>query len=68
MYWWNKIYDKKQRQLIDFQANYNTPATGKSLFNGNISQTLWKTANTDTSLKGYNYYYDALNRLINSFK
>ncbi|MET3022035.1 DUF6443 domain-containing protein [Flavobacterium hydatis] len=48
--------------LFAFQINYNDSATGK-LYNGNISQTLWKTANTDSSLKSYAYTYDALNRL-----
>ncbi|WP_166923989.1 DUF6443 domain-containing protein [Flavobacterium poyangense] len=49
--------------LFAFQLNYNTPTTGTPLFNGNISQTFWKTANTDSSLKNYTYSYDALNRL-----
>ncbi|WP_166923479.1 DUF6443 domain-containing protein [Flavobacterium poyangense] len=49
--------------LFAFQLNYNTAATGTPLFNGNISQTFWKTANTDTGLKSYTYSYDALNRL-----
>ena len=49
--------------LFAFQVNYNTPTSGTPLFNGNISQTFWKTANTDSSLKNYNYSYDALNRL-----
>jgi RHS repeat-associated protein len=48
--------------LFAFQINYNDSASGK-LYNGNISQTLWKTANTDSSLKSYLYTYDALNRL-----
>lgn len=50
--------------LFAFQINYNKPsATGTALFNGNISQTFWKTANSDSSVKNYNYTYDALNRL-----
>ncbi|MEN2403172.1 DUF6443 domain-containing protein, partial [Flavobacterium sp. MC2016-06] len=49
--------------LFAFQLNYNTPGAGTALYNGNISQTLWKTANTDSSLKTYTYAYDALNRL-----
>jgi RHS repeat-associated protein len=52
--------------LFGFQINYNQPSTGKALYNGNISQTFWKTANTDTSLKNYNYSYDALNRLTDA--
>ena len=35
----------------------------KKLYNGNISQTLWRTANIDNSLKDYEYTYDALNRI-----
>ncbi|CAC9974020.1 DUF6443 domain-containing protein [Flavobacterium panici] len=49
--------------LFAFKINYNTPTAGTSLFNGNISQTFWKTAHTDTSLRSYLYSYDALNRL-----
>lgn len=49
--------------LFAFKINYNTPTAGTSLFNGNISQTFWKTAHTDTSLRNYLYSYDALNRL-----
>ncbi|QSW87973.1 RHS repeat protein [Flavobacterium endoglycinae] len=50
-------------KLFAFQINYNTPTSGTALFNGNISQTFWKTANTDSSLKNYTYAYDNLNRL-----
>jgi RHS repeat-associated protein len=50
--------------LFTFQINYNTPtAGGTALYNGNISQTFWRTNNIDTSLKNYNYSYDAINRL-----
>ena len=50
--------------LFAFQINYNDIAdTNKKLFNGNISQTFWKTANQDTSIKNYIYTYDKLNRL-----
>jgi len=49
--------------LFAFQINYNTPASGTALFNGNISQTFSRTAYTDTSLKNYTYAYDDLNRL-----
>jgi len=52
--------------LFAFQINYNVPTAGSPLYNGNISQTLWKTANTDTSLKSYLYSYDALNRLTDA--
>ena len=50
--------------LFSFKINYNETGTGITpLFNGNISQTSWKTANTDSSLKSYIYSYDALNRI-----
>jgi RHS repeat-associated protein len=49
--------------LFALKINYNAPTTGTGLFNGNISQTQWKTTNTDSSLKSYLYSYDSLNRL-----
>ncbi|MCB4797220.1 DUF6443 domain-containing protein [Neotamlana laminarinivorans] len=47
--------------LFAFKIGYNEGAN--ALYNGNISTTQWKTANTDNSLKTYNYSYDALNRI-----
>ncbi len=48
--------------LFGFKIGYNEGAT--PLYNGNISEIQWKTANTeDSSLKSYNYTYDALNRI-----
>ena len=49
--------------LFSFKINYDDPTSGDALFNGNISQTQWRTANTDNSLKTYTYGYDALNRI-----
>ncbi len=50
--------------LFAFQLNYDSPISGGTpLYNGNISQTFWKTANSDTNLRNYNYTYDGLNRL-----
>ncbi|NVK53382.1 MAG: RHS repeat-associated core domain-containing protein, partial [Flavobacteriaceae bacterium] len=49
--------------LFTFNINYNNPTSGTALYNGNISQTRWKTANTDSSTKTYIYTYDALNRI-----
>jgi RHS repeat-associated protein len=50
--------------LFTFRLHYNDPAnTTPALYNGNISQTYWKTANSDNSLRHYDYRYDALNRL-----
>jgi RHS repeat-associated protein len=49
--------------LFGFKLNYNNPEIStKPLYNGNISETFWQTAN-DNNLRGYDYEYDALNRL-----
>ncbi|MCO6174979.1 RHS repeat-associated core domain-containing protein [Flavobacterium sp. NRK F10] len=49
--------------LFAFSIGYNDPQENPvALYNGNISETLWKTAN-DNILRFYNYEYDALNRL-----
>ena len=57
--------------LFSFKLNYNsidnqTGGTGE-LYNGNISQSIWKTAsidpNTTNTKRGYKYGYDALNRI-----
>ena len=58
--------------LFTFKLNYNTTDMPGSvaLFNGNISETLWKSnipstiynPNSDKN-KGYGYHYDALNRI-----
>ncbi|WP_303315527.1 DUF6443 domain-containing protein [Flavivirga abyssicola] len=53
--------------LFGFKINYNTvDHGGTTLFNGNIAETEWKTANTDNSLKWYTYTYDALNRITSA--
>jgi RHS repeat-associated protein len=54
--------------LFAFKVNYNNVIPGVSpLFNGNISQTQWKTASVNTTgnplSNSYAYTYDALNRL-----
>ncbi len=53
--------------LFGFQINYNDPITGTALYNGNISQTLWKTTSLNTTgnpvSAKYTYTYDALNRI-----
>ena len=50
--------------LFTFKINYNnTQISGSNaLYNGNISETHWKTAN-DNTLRNYYYTYDALNRI-----
>ncbi|WP_347923123.1 DUF6443 domain-containing protein [Pontimicrobium sp. SW4] len=56
--------------LFGFKINYNTidyhTSNDKKLYNGNISEVEWKTANTDSNLKWYKYDYDALNRLTSA--
>lgn len=52
--------------LFAFKINYDHPTEGTPLFNGNISETFWKTSHTDTSLRSYQYGYDALNRLTDA--
>ncbi|WP_430906181.1 DUF6443 domain-containing protein [Maribacter sp. 2-571] len=55
-------------KLFNFRMNYNNPQNGAmSLYNGNISETQWRTANVDdSSLKYYTYSYDALNRITDA--
>ncbi|MEW7279223.1 DUF6443 domain-containing protein [Aquimarina sp. 2201CG1-2-11] len=49
--------------LFSFAISYNTPQKGaQALYNGNISETLWQTANDYTN-RWYKYNYDALNRI-----
>jgi len=53
--------------LFALKINYNMVQNeqnyvGKALFNGNISETYWKTS-TDNVLRKYGYFYDGLNRL-----
>lgn len=52
--------------LFGFKINYNTMETtggASALYNGNISETLWRTSN-DNALRSYAYQYDPLNRII----
>ena len=44
--------------LFNFTLRYNNPTTGTALYNGNISQTSWNTANVDSGTKTYSYAYD----------
>jgi RHS repeat-associated protein len=52
--------------LFAFKINYNSTVAGVApLYNGNISQIQWKTANDPlaNTPRNYSYTYDALNRL-----
>ena len=55
------------QDLFAFKINYNTVENesnyvGKELYNGNISETYWRTS-SDNVLRKYGYKYDDLNRL-----
>jgi RHS repeat-associated protein len=50
--------------LFAFKINYNQKENGTAgLFNGNITETLWRTS-ADNIKRKYNYSYDDLNRLL----
>jgi len=54
--------------LFAFKINYDKqPGNSQvqALYNGNISETYWKT-NTDLTKRSYGYQYDKLNRLTNA--
>ena len=58
--------DNLGADLFAFDINYNTADhSGSPLYNGNIAETEWKTAN-DNTLRWYRYGYDALNRIENA--
>lgn len=56
--------------LFAFKINYDKPETQNPdvdpLYNGNIAETLWKTA-SNRPLRSYGYRYDKLNRLNDAF-
>ncbi len=53
------------KDLFAFKINYNTTTTAgvSALYNGNIAETYWTSNNSETTLRGYGYVYDNLNRL-----
>ncbi|MDQ6470089.1 DUF6443 domain-containing protein [Flavobacterium sp. LHD-80] len=57
------------KDLFAFKISYNTPLASiagvTGLYNGNISETLWKTG-ADNTDRGYGFKYDNLNRLKNA--
>jgi RHS repeat-associated protein len=55
--------DNLQDDLFAFKINYNDATTATKLYNGNISETFWKTS-TDNVKRKYDYKYDDLNRLL----
>ncbi|GAA3630761.1 DUF6443 domain-containing protein [Flavivirga jejuensis] len=71
--WLKQINDPTTlgNDLFSFKINYNTTELGSTnteLYNGNISETIWKTANDDSSnsTRAYAYTYDALNRITSA--
>jgi RHS repeat-associated protein len=50
-----------QDNIADASLTFNAP----SMYNGNISETLWKTR-SDNQIRKYGYQYDNLNRLRNA--
>jgi RHS repeat-associated protein len=64
--------DSDAKDLFAFRINYNTIPSGiadvKALYNGNIAETQWATANMDNGIiRTYGYRYDNLNRLKDGF-
>ena len=64
------LYDQKSSEWMDlwaFKIEYNAPQNQNNgvrpLFNGNISETYWRTGK-DNVQRSYGYTYDALNRLL----
>lgn len=51
--------------LFAFKIYYDSPIVAQPLFNGNITETEWKTA-SDNKIRKYSYSYDAVNRLTNA--
>ena len=54
--------------LFSFKLNYDTAEIGSTnalQYNGNISETIWRTANdvSDNKTRAYAYQYDALSRI-----
>lgn len=69
----NNIYDLSEptgnNDLFSFAINYNNPEDNidgvEPLYNGNISETYWRTA-SDQVLRMYGYKYDELSRLLDA--
>jgi RHS repeat-associated protein len=53
--------DNLGTDLFAFKLSYNAGAT--PLYNGNISETYWRS-NSDNILRKYEYHYDTMNRLL----
>ncbi len=63
----NLVLNTSENDLFSFKINYNNVQNavnyiGKTLYNGNISETYWKSS-SDNILRKYGYQYDGMNRL-----
>ncbi len=66
--WIKSINDPSNlgNDLFAFSINYNNPTHGgTALYNGNIAETEWKTAN-DNQLRWYRYSHDAMDRIVSA--
>ncbi|RKS01444.1 DUF6443 domain-containing protein [Flavobacterium sp. 102] len=66
----NDLIDSPRNDVFAFKINYNQVEnafnyTGTPQYNGNISETYWRTSNDEIERK-YGYEYDHLNRLKNA--
>lgn len=64
----NMELNATEKDLFAFKLNYNTTEaeinySGTPLFNGNISESYWRTS-ADNIQRKYGYRYDNLNRLV----
>ena len=57
----NDVDSNADSDLFAFKINYNEGTN--PLYNGNISETYWKSE-SDNVLRKYEYHYDNLNRLL----
>ena len=63
----NNVDANDPNKLFSFGLNYNDVADpNKALFNGNISESHWRSQNSPTKKRSYGYTYDALNRLVDA--
>jgi len=76
----NNVYDgdvfaSGENDLFKFKINYDGAIEGTAagddlalpLYNGNISQTIWRSAGADDEKRGYGYRYDAMNRIKSAY-
>jgi len=61
---YNNVTESENGQVVSASQSLGGEVT--PLYNGNISETFWKTT-SDNVLRKYGYQYDVLNRITNSF-